>query len=124
MTREQTRGLALKRAYEPPSPDDGTRILIDRIWPRGLSRDSLALDDWLKELAPSAGLRRWFGHDPRKWDGFRQRYFAELEAAEAPLAGLRARIRDGRVTLVYGARDERYNNAVALKQYLEERSDD
>lgn len=124
MTRERTRGLALKRAYEPPSPDDGTRILIDRVWPRGLSRETLALDDWLKELAPSAGLRRWFGHDPQKWDGFRQRYFAELEAAGAPLANLRARMRDGRVTLVYGARDERFNNAVALKQYLEERSDD
>lgn len=117
-------GPALKRAYEPPSPDDGARILVDRVWPRGLPRQALQLDDWLKDLAPSSGLRRWFGHDPDRWDAFRERYFAELDGAGAALERLRAKLRSGKVTLVYGARDERHNNAVALKQYLEARNHD
>ncbi len=114
--------LRIKRVYEPASADDGERVLIDRLWPRGLAKAEAAVDHWLRELAPSTGLRRWFGHDPARWDEFRRRYFAELgaEAAAGALAELRALLAGPRpVTLLYGARDEEYNNAVALREYLQ-----
>jgi uncharacterized protein YeaO (DUF488 family) len=115
--------IRLRRAYEGPDPRDGFRALVDRIWPRGVGKEDLQLDVWMKEIAPSAELRRWFGHDPEKWPEFKRRYGAELagrpEARQA-LQELRKRAGLGRVTLVYGARETEYNNAVALKEYLEE----
>ncbi|WP_211327679.1 DUF488 domain-containing protein [Solilutibacter pythonis] len=110
--------LQIKRAYRPAASDDGQRILVDRLWPRGLSKEKAHLHGWLKDLAPSDRLRRWFDHDPTKWAGFRQRYAAELDANPAPVAELRALLKKGKVTLVYAARDEQHNNAVALKDYL------
>ncbi|HEX6996779.1 MAG TPA: DUF488 domain-containing protein [Gammaproteobacteria bacterium] len=112
--------VRLKRIYEPPEPSDGYRVLVDRVWPRGVSKDKAAIDQWAKELAPSTELRKWFGHDPARWRGFRERYRRELEAFAADaLAELRARARRQRVTLVYSARDERHNQAVVLKELLE-----
>lgn len=113
--------IRLKRAYEPPAPDDGQRILVDRLWPRGIAKDTARIDLWLKEVAPSNDLRTWFGHDPALWDEFRQRYFLELERNPEALAPLRAEMRNGPVTLVYGAKDEAHNNAVALKEFIETR---
>lgn len=110
--------IRIKRAYEPPAQEDGQRILIDRLWPRGVRKDALALDDWLKTLAPSNELRHWFGHDPALWSGFRQRYAAELMAHADTLEQLRAQARQGVLTLVYGAHDEAHNNAVALREFL------
>jgi uncharacterized protein YeaO (DUF488 family) len=110
--------LKLKRAYDPPSKDDGCRILIDRLWPRGLRKDQARLDGWLKEIAPSMALRKWFGHDPARWEEFRRRYFAELEGRAPVVETLRQWTQRGRVTLVYGARDETHNHAVALQEYL------
>lgn len=110
--------ILLKRAYEPAAPEDGRRFLVERLWPRGVGKADLRLDDWLKDVAPSPELRRWFGHDPEKWPEFRRRYFAELRANEAALAPLREAFRGGRVTLVYGARDTEHNAAVALREYL------
>jgi uncharacterized protein YeaO (DUF488 family) len=115
--------IQLKRAYEPPAPDDGFRILVDRLWPRAVAKDSAQIDLWLKEIAPSAELRRWFGHDPSKWAGFRIRYFRELDEHPDAVAQLRAVTRKGPVTLVYGARDQEHNDAVALKEYLESHED-
>ena len=109
-------GIRLKRAYDPPAPADGARILVDRLWPRGLSKERAQVDLWLKEIAPSAELRRWFGHDPAKWAEFRKRYDAEL-ANNPSLEELRALIRrDRRVTLLFGARDVEHNNAVVLRE--------
>lgn len=114
--------IRLKRAYDPPGADDGYRVLVDRVWPRGVSKDDLALDEWAKQLAPSSELRRWFGHDPGRWDEFRRRYAAELEGSDPEardvLDRLRARAREGTVTLVYSARDTEHNNAVALGEHL------
>ena len=108
-------GIRLKRAYDPAEPEDGTRILVDRLWPRGLSRGEAKVDQWLKEVAPSAELRRWFGHDPAKWAEFRRRYKAEL-ADNPSLEELRALLRrERRVTLLFGARDVEHNNAVVLR---------
>jgi len=108
--------IRLKRAYDPAGPEDGTRILVDRLWPRGLSRDQAKVDQWLKDVAPSADLRRWFGHDPAKWAEFRKRYEAEL-ARNPSLEELRALIRrERRVTLLFGARDVEHNNAVVLRE--------
>ena len=110
--------IKTKRIYEKPTASDGNRVLIDRVWPRGLKKDELALDDWLKDVAPSDRLRKWFGHDPRKWKEFRRRYFAELRGnAEAWTAILR-KARESNVTLLYGARDPEHNNAVALRDFL------
>lgn len=111
--------IRVKRAYEPTKPQDGRRVLVDRIWPRGVSKDELDLDQWLKEIAPSDELRKWFGHDPERWDEFRKRYFAELDEHPELVAQLRAWADGHLVTLVYGAHDEEHNNAVALKEYLE-----
>jgi uncharacterized protein YeaO (DUF488 family) len=118
---EPPMSIELKRAYDQPAETDGYRVLVDRIWPRGLAKDDLRIDVWLKDLAPSAGLRKWFRHDPAKWDEFKKRYARELEQRAAALEQLAARARAGRVTLVFGAKDTERNNAVALKEYLERR---
>lgn len=111
--------IAIKRVYEKASKADGQRILIDHIWPRGVSKANAALDAWLKALAPSGALRTWFNHDPARWVEFQHRYARELDANPDALAELRDYTKAGPVTLIYAARDERHNNAVALKQYLE-----
>lgn len=115
--------IKVSRAYDPPLPDDGWRVLADRVWPRGRSRDELALDEWLRDVAPSDELRRWFGHDPGRWDEFRRRYRAELATPEcAPLVEhLVERARGGTLTLVFGARDTEHNQAVALAEVIRER---
>ena len=110
--------IRIKRAYEPPAPEDGTRILIDRLWPRGVKKETLALSQWNKELSPSTELRQWFGHDPALWLEFRQRYAAELQPHAELFDALRALARQGTITLVYGAHDETHNNAVALREFL------
>jgi uncharacterized protein YeaO (DUF488 family) len=113
--------IQLKRAYDPPGSRDGERILVDRLWPRGLSKDKARIDDWLKDLAPSDALRRWFNHDSDKWAEFKARYFRELTAHRELVAMLNRKARKGAITLVYGARDEKHNNAVALREYLRHR---
>lgn len=110
--------IQLKRAYEKPERADGARILVDRLWPRGLTKEKAAIDLWLKELAPSTELRKWFGHDPRKWRGFRSRYRAELKEHGEQLQLLRRKAKEGAVTLIYGARDQEHNEAVVLQQVL------
>jgi len=112
----------VKRAYEPASPRDGTRVLVDRLWPRGISKEKLKLDAWVKDLAPSNELRKWFHHDVDNWPEFEKRYFEELSKQPDKVDELRKQARRHTVTLVYGARDETHNNAVALKKYLERRS--
>jgi uncharacterized protein YeaO (DUF488 family) len=117
--RRPTIELRSKRAYQPPDDADGTRILVDRLWPRGLSKEKLGEVAWVREAAPSDALRKWFGHDPAKWEGFRRRYFAELDANPEGVAALRAQLSaKGRNTLLFGAREEDHNNAVALCEYL------
>jgi uncharacterized protein YeaO (DUF488 family) len=115
--------IRIKRAYEPATPADGHRVLVDRLWPRGLRKERAHLDQWLKEVAPSDTLRKWFGHDPRRWAGFRERYLRELDtpAADAVLAGLARAARRGRVTLIYSAHDELHNDAVVLAEELTRR---
>jgi uncharacterized protein YeaO (DUF488 family) len=113
--------IEVKRVYEPPARGDGYRVLVDRIWPRGVTKADLEVDAWLKDVAPSTALRKWFGHDPRKWDEFRRRYAQELEPHAAVLGQLVERARAGRITLVFGAKDTEHNNAVALKEHLERR---
>ena len=110
--------LRLKRAYEPAAASDGYRILIDRLWPRGVSREEARLDEWARELAPSTELRRWFGHEPVRFAQFRRRYTEELAARETKLRELRRRAREGTLTLVYGARDTEHNDAVVLAEIL------
>jgi uncharacterized protein YeaO (DUF488 family) len=113
--------VRLKRAYEPAEPSDGHRVLVDRLWPRGVSKEDARLDEWARELGPSTELRRWFGHDPSRFDEFRRRYRAELEAHEAKLEELRQRGRRGTLTLVYAARDTEHNDAVVLAELLRRR---
>jgi uncharacterized protein YeaO (DUF488 family) len=113
--------IRLRRVYEPPVPEDGRRVLVDRLWPRGVTKEAARLDDWRREVAPSAELRRWFGHDPARWPEFRRRYRQELEANPEPLEPLLDAARRGPLTLVYAARDERHNQAVVLRELLEER---
>lgn len=108
----------LRRAYDAPGQRDGTRVLVDRVWPRGVRKEDAAIDEWLREIAPSTALRQWFGHDPAKWEEFKRRYHRELARRPEVLHRLLALARQGRLTLVYGARDERHNNAVALREYL------
>lgn len=110
--------VRLKRAYEPPAADDGTRVLVDRLWPRGVKKETAAIDHWVKELAPSTDLRKWFGHDPERWEEFRRRYAAEIRAHPQELERLRELARQGPVTLVYAARDELHNDAVVLRDVL------
>jgi uncharacterized protein YeaO (DUF488 family) len=116
-TRPQVR---LKRAYDAPAKSDGCRALVDRLWPRGVSKDELRLDDWLKEVAPSPALRTWFGHDPRRWAEFRRRYRAEIAKNPGPFHELEALCRKGPVTLVYAARDEEHNGARVLFEMIQE----
>jgi len=110
--------LMIKRVYEPQSDADGFRVLIDRLWPRGLSKAKVAADLWLRDVAPSAALRTWFNHDPARWTEFRRRYAAELDRVPAMVDQLLAQVRQGRVTLLYSAQHETCNNAVALIEYL------
>jgi uncharacterized protein YeaO (DUF488 family) len=109
----------VKRVYEPARPEDGRRFLVDLLWPRGIKQESLSLDAWVKEVAPSSSLRRWFAHDPNRWDEFRRRYAAELDRRPEAWGPILEAARQGTVTLVYSARDSRRNNGVALKGYLE-----
>jgi uncharacterized protein YeaO (DUF488 family) len=111
--------IRIKRVYDPPASSDGERILVDRLWPRGMTKEKARIDDWLKDLAPSDGLRKWYGHDPEKWVQFKRKYFQELKGQEAGINLLRKRIREGTVTFLYQAKNEKINNAVALKEYLE-----
>jgi uncharacterized protein YeaO (DUF488 family) len=111
--------IALKRAYEETAPEDGVRFLVERLWPRGIKKADLKMDAWLKDVAPSAALRRWFAHDPKKWPEFRRRYFAELDSHPEAWEPIHSAARHGRVTLVYSSHDTEHNNAVALKEYLQ-----
>jgi uncharacterized protein YeaO (DUF488 family) len=111
--------IKLKRVYEKPTPDDGLRVLVDRLWPRGLSKDRAAVDLWLKEAAPSPELRTWFHHDPARWPQFQQRYRAELRENQDALKLLKRKCKEGTVTLVHAARDQEHNGAVALKRFLD-----
>jgi uncharacterized protein YeaO (DUF488 family) len=111
--------LKLKRAYEPASKDDGKRYLVERLWPRGLSKKALHLDAWLKDVAPTTELRQWFGHDPEKWARFRARYFRELDVHPESWRPILAAARGRAVTLVYSSHDQEHNNAVALREYLQ-----
>jgi uncharacterized protein YeaO (DUF488 family) len=115
--------VRLRRAYEPVSDDDGYRVLVDRVWPRGRTREELHIDVWDRELGPSTELRKWFGHDPARWDEFRRRYHEELAepSLAATLDELAERARRGPLTLVYGARDEQHNQAVVIAEELEQR---
>ena len=113
--------IRLKRAYEPAAPSDGRRVLVERLWPRGVSKARLRVNDWAKDAAPSPALRRWFGHDPEKWPEFRRRYFAELRAHPAGWQPLVAAGRRGRVTFIYAAHDVTHNGAIALKTFLDRR---
>ena len=110
--------VQIKRVYEKPSSEDGTRILVDRLWPRGLTKEKAKVDVWLKEVSPSQELRMWFNHDPAKWEEFQQRYLQELNDHPAAVDDLRAYAKNGPVTLVFGAKDELHNNAVVLQTYL------
>ena len=107
-----------KRVYEPPDANDGFRVLIDRLWPRGLSHDKARVDLWLKEIAPSAELRKWFGHEPERWSEFKRRYFEELDRNTELVAELRSQLGKRAATLLYAAKDPDYNNAVCLAEYL------
>jgi uncharacterized protein YeaO (DUF488 family) len=111
--------LAIKRAYDPLSPKDGVRFLVDGLWPRGVKKTDLQIEAWLKDAAPSRGLRQWFRHDRRKWPEFKRRYFEELDRRPEAWEPLRKAARRGHVTLVYAAHDQEHNNAAALKEYLE-----
>jgi uncharacterized protein YeaO (DUF488 family) len=113
--------IHLKRVYEKPSKTDGERVLVERLWPRGLTKREAAVDQWLKDVAPSPALRTWFAHDPAKWKQFQQRYWRELRRQKEPVELLRRKAKHGTVTLVYAARDEEHNGALALKAFLERR---
>lgn len=112
----------IKRAYEDTTRGDGARVLVDRLWPRGVSKAEAKIDHWLKEIAPSTALRKWFGHDPARWVEFKRRYFAELDAQDEALDVLRKLARGKTVTLVFGAKDTEHSQATALKEYLERRA--
>jgi uncharacterized protein YeaO (DUF488 family) len=111
--------VRIKRVYDIPAPDDGARVLVDRLWPRGLAKEKAKIDVWLKDVAPSSELRTWFGHDPAKWEEFQVRYEAELDARREALDGLRKQIESAPTTLVYGAKDAEHTHALVLKHYLE-----
>lgn len=115
--------IQCKRTYDEPAPEDGCRILVDRLWPRGVSKEEVDLDHWLKDVAPSDELRKWFDHDPERWDEFCRRYHEELQEKDDAVNFLRETAEDGTLTLVYAAKDREHNNAVALKRYLETTED-
>jgi uncharacterized protein YeaO (DUF488 family) len=117
-TGKTVHDIKLKRAYSPPSVEDGTRILIDRLWPRGVRKANAAIDHWIKDIAPSTELRKWFGHDPARWQGFQRRYATEVRDHPEQLAELRAMLRKGPITLVFAAHDELHNDAVVLRNIL------
>lgn len=110
--------ITVKRVYEPPASDDGVRFVVDRLWPRGMRREALDLDGWLKDVAPSDALRRWFGHNPARWEEFRRRYNTELDAKPDTWQPILDAARRGKVTLLYSAKDTEHNNSVALRDYL------
>jgi uncharacterized protein YeaO (DUF488 family) len=114
--------IRIKRVYEPSARSDGYRVLVDRVWPRGVSRDALKIDAWAKDVAPSTTLRKWFGHDPEKWPGFKARYFRELRDNVAAVEPVLHAARRRTVTLLYSAKETRFNNAVALKEFIERRA--
>ena len=114
--------IGIKRVYERPAPEDGKRILVDRLWPRGLRKEEARVDYWAKEISPSSELRTWYGHDPKKWEEFKKRYFAELDRAGEGVERLRKELAGGPVTFVYSSKEQVINNAEALKLYLENRS--
>jgi len=111
--------VRIKRIYDEPAAEDGTRILVDRLWPRGIAKEKARIDEWLKEIAPSDELRKWFGHDPARWDEFQERYRRELEAKTELLDQLQGLAKKGTVTLLFAAKDEEHNNAVVLKKLLD-----
>jgi uncharacterized protein YeaO (DUF488 family) len=111
--------IRIKRVYDPVSPDDGRRILVDRLWPRGVKKEAARIDEWLKEIAPSDELRKWFSHDPAKWPEFRNRYRKELKVNAQLLEHLREETKKGKVTLLFSAKDSEHNNAAVLKNILE-----
>jgi len=113
--------IRLKRAYTAPAPGDGFRVLVDRLWPRGVAKEGARIDLWLKEIAPSTELRKWFGHDPARWAEFRRRYFQELDQSPEAVATLVERARRGTLTLIYSAKDTEHNQARALAEYLKPR---
>jgi len=110
--------LKIKRVYEVPEKADGFRVLVDRLWPRGLTKEKAAVDLWLKDIAPSTELRKWFGHEPEKWPEFRKKYLHELKENEEPVLILKDHLKKGTVTLIYGARDQVHNEALVLKELL------
>ena len=113
--------IKIKRVYEPFEKDDGFRVLVDRLWPRGLSKEKARIDLWLKEIVPSTDLRKWFGHDPEKWKGFRNRYETELRNHGDLVETLEEKAKQGAITLLFAARDEKHNEALVLKRFLERR---
>ncbi|HYK56615.1 MAG TPA: DUF488 domain-containing protein [Flavisolibacter sp.] len=110
--------ITIKRVYEPPSKEDGKRILVDRLWPRGLTKEKAAVDLWLKEIAPGTALRKWFDHDPAKWNEFKKRYRQELKQNKEPVVLLKEQLKKHSLTLLYAAKDETHNDAVVLKEFL------
>jgi len=113
--------IKIKRVYGKPEKEDGFRVLIDRLWPRGLTKEKVKIDLWLKDLSPSSDLRKWFRHEPEKWPEFKRKYFSELKSKKDSLKLLAEKARNGKVTLVYGSKEERFNNAVALSEYVKKR---
>lgn len=111
--------IKLKRVYEKPSPSDGKRVLVERLWPRGLTKEKARIDEWLKDLAPSAELRKWFGHDPQKWVEFKKRYLKELTKSHGPVSKLAEECRGRTVTFVFASKEEKLNSATLLKEYIE-----
>ena len=110
----------IKRVYDKPAKEDGFRILADRLWPRGLTKEKASVDLWLKEIAPSTELRKWFGHDPEKWNEFKKKYVAELKKNKETVSILKEKIKEGTVTILYGARDEEHNEALVILDFLNE----
>jgi len=122
MPRKSSPKLQVKRVYEAPARADGCRVLVDRVWPRGLTKDAARLDAWVKDVAPSGELRKWFGHEPSKWASFKRKYFRELDRQEGALDELMGACSGRTLTLLFGAKDSAHNNAVALKEYLDGRT--
>jgi uncharacterized protein YeaO (DUF488 family) len=114
--------IRIKRVYDPSSPQDGLRILVDRLWPRGLSKEKAKVDLWLREIAPSNELRKWYGHEPDKWTEFKKKYLEEIEEKKAEFELLRKKARQGTVTFLFSSKEEKLNNAAALKEFVESKA--